>query len=229
MKFILLLLLVLNTCLVSAQPYKTIKVYKPYHWMIGVHWSAIDDDGKKFEGMFDLGPSWNFAPYPTRITVDRYFIYGWSMEVAATYNEYLPAKRVNDTTHLSSTFICFDVNGKYSFYNQYAPRARWIEPYFTFGLGYTYRNNAAASMHTPTVNLGFGLNIWILKNIGFQFHSNGKLAVYPTFWDTHDNYLQHNAGIVYRFKTGKQSNKEFHKRKHKWAHGNKRYKQKNGQ
>lgn len=211
-----------------AQPYKTIKTFKPYNWMIGVSWSVIDDDGHQFDRLFDVNNSWNYLVYPTKLSVDKYFIYGWSMEASATYNLYTPVKTINDTIGLTSVFACIDVNGKYSFYNQYAPRARWIDPYFTFGVGYTYRSSARVSQHVPNVNLGFGLNFWIYKGFGVQLHSNAKIGVYPGFWDTHTNYLQHSAGLVYRFGEGKRNNGDFSRRKNKWAHGNKRYKQKGG-
>tara|TARA_R110002072_G_scaffold302402_2_gene485173 strand:+ start:41880 stop:42572 length:693 start_codon:yes stop_codon:yes gene_type:complete len=211
-----------------AQPYKTIKIYKPYKWMVGVSWSAIDDDGRQFEGIFDVA-NWNYMVFPTRITLDRYFRYGWSAEAVATYSQYLPDKLVNDSTNRGSTFFSFDLNGKYSFYQKYAPRARWIDPYFTFGVGYTYRNSANVSPHVPTVNLGFGLNIWIVRSLGIQLHSNAKIGVYPGFWVTHTNYLQHSAGIVFRWGEGKKnSNGGFGRKKNKWTKKKPKYKPNKG-
>lgn len=206
-----------------AQPNGTLKVYKPYKWMFGVEWTAIDDNGDKFGKLFDLNNSWNLKPYPTRLTVDRYFIYGWSIEFAGSYMEYSEGTIINDSTNVSATFISGDINGKYSFYQSYAPSARWIDPYLTFGLGYTYRS-AGAFEHTPTVNLGGGINFWITHNIGIRLSSNAKFAVYPGIWDTPENYLQHNAGIVVRFNEGNQNNNDFGKKKHKWTKDKKRYK-----
>jgi hypothetical protein len=211
-----------------AQPYKTIKPFKPYKWMFGVSWSAIDDDGRKFDAPFDYATSWNILPYPNKISVDRYFLYGWSAEASATYNQYLPNKMIQCSTDVTSTFCCFDLNGKYSFYTKYAPRLRWIEPYFSFGIGYTYRSSALVAKHVPTVNLGFGLNFWIIKSLGIQLHSNGKLGVYPGFWDTHTNYLQHSAGLVYRIQSLKQRRSDFSRRKNKWTRENRRFKQRKG-
>lgn len=214
-----------------CQPYKTIKPYAPYKWMIGVHWSVIEDDGNQLGDLFNVGKSWNYMYFPTKITLDRYLRYGWSLEGSATYMQYLPGKTVNDTTGLASMFMCVDVNGKYSLYNQYAPRARWIEPYFTFGLGYTYRSSAHVAPHVPTLNLGLGVNIWFVHSFGMQIHTNGKLGLWPGFWDSgfHTNYFQHSAGFVFRW-SGKDKNRnsEFGKRKHKWTRKNERYKKKGG-
>ena len=106
----LLLLLILSSLInnATAQPYKTIKSYKPYKWMIGLSWTAIDDDGRKVDGLFDYATSWNILPYPTRISLDRYFRYGWSAEASATYMEYLPGKLIQDTTGFSSLMFSFD-------------------------------------------------------------------------------------------------------------------------
>ena len=224
MKGLLTIFMVLISVAYSnAQPYKTIGVFKPYKWMIGVEWTAIDDDGNKFGNLFDVNNSWNYKLYPTRLTVDRYFIYGWSMEFAASYMNYDQGKVINDSTNVSATFLSADINGKYSFYQLYAPKARWIDPYLTFGLGYTYRS-AGAFEHTPTVNLGGGVNFWFSKNVGLRLSSNAKFAVYPNIWNTPENYLQHNAGLVLRFGGGNKSNGDFGNKKYKWTREKTRYK-----
>lgn len=213
----------------SAQPYKTIGIYKPYKWMFGVSWTAIDDNGDKFGRMFDVNNSWNILPYPTTVTVDRYFKYGWSMEVGASYTKYELGTLINDSTNYEGTFFNFDVNGKYSFSNLYAPSARWIDPYLVAGVGYTYRQEGAAT-HAPTVNIGGGVNFWVYKGLGIRLNSSAKLGVYPGFWETPENYLHHSAGLVLRTSGGKNDpNKGFKRRKNKWIHkGGKRYKQKGG-
>ena len=211
-----------------AQPYKTIKTFKPYDWMIGVSWTVIDDDGKQFTGLFDVPNSWNFLYYPTKLSLDKYFKYGWSMEVSATYESYLPGKLINGHTDVSGLFLAADVNGKYSFYNKYAPKMRWFEPYFTFGVGYTLRTAGTESIHAPTINLGYGMNFWIYKGFGIQLHSNAKIGVLPMIWTSNTNYLQHSAGLVYRWKKGSRNKGDFDKRRYPWTRKNERYKEKSG-
>ena len=229
-KLLLLSTFILAYGFAMAQPYKTIKTFKPYKWMLGVHWSVIEDDGNQLGDLFNVASSWNYQYYPTKLSLDRYLRYGWSLEASATYNTYLPGKRVNDTTGLASIFFCADVNGKYSLYNLYAPRMRWIEPYFTFGLGYTFRSSAAVAPHVPTLNLGLGFNVWFHKNVGLQIHTNGKLGLWPGFWDSglHTNYFQHSAGIVARWGGGRKSNNAFSKKKHKWTRKTQRHKKNKG-
>ncbi len=209
-----------------AQPYKTIKVYKPYKWMFCVHMSVVEDDGNKLGNPLDIQNTWHYLQYPSRITVDRYFNYGWSMEGAISYNAYLKELRVDDTTGISGTNFSFDLTGKYSFYNLYAPRARWIEPYLNFGVGYTYRN-ALQEQHIPSVVLGGGLNIWVLKQVGIQISSRAKLAAYPFFWDSHASYFQHSAGLVFRTKDSRV-NRQDRSKHHKWTRQTTKYKRKGG-
>ena len=217
------------TSLAFAQPYKLQKEIKPYKWMVGAHWTVIEDDGEQW-GFFDVGPSWHILYYPTKLTVDRYFTSGWSVEVAGAFSQYTPGKRVNDTIGGASLFIAADVNAKKSFYYLYAPRHRWIDPYVTAGLGYTMRSNAYVAQHVPTLNIGAGFNIWIHRIFGLQFHSNAKLGLWPGFWDSsfHTNYFQHSAGIVFRWGDGKNDNGNFGKKKHKWTNKKQKFKKKGG-
>lgn len=227
-KTTLILFLTFTISLAYSQPYKTIKAQKPYKWMVGVSWSVIDDDGRPFSGLFDIANSWNYMYYPTQISVDRYLKNGWSLEASATYTQYPSSHLINGVTGLSSTFLNVDVNGKYSFYNHLSLKMRWFEPYFTFGLGYTYRNNANADPHVPTVNLGYGMNFWVHKNVGIRLHSQAKFGVFPNVWATSSNYLQHSAGFVFRWNERKKSRGDFDKRRYKWMHGKERYKNNKG-
>jgi hypothetical protein len=216
LKRLFLIIIVFVSTSALAQPYKTIKPYKPYKWMFGLHWSAIDDDGSKFGNNFDFNNSWNIKPFPTRFTLDRYFVYGWSAEMALTYGEYSPSKIVNDSTGREGINLSIDFNGKYSFYNNYAPRMRWFDPYFIGGVGFTYRTGTA-DMYVPTVNLGGGINFWFVNWMGIRISSNAKFAVYPKVWDTKSNYFQHNAGIVFRTPDKTSYRYPNNKKQHKWT------------
>lgn len=227
LKRILFLVLTMISLQTFAQPYKTIKPYKPYKWMFGIHWYGLEDDGNKFGGMFDVNRSWNIKPYPTTLTIDRYFVYGWSAEASLAYGQYTTDKLVNDTTGVSGLNLSFDINGKYSFYNLYAPSARWIDPYVIAGIGFTYRD-ATADPYVPTVNLGGGVNFWFINWMGIRLSAMAKFGVYPGFWDTHNNYLQYNAGLVFRT-PDKATYHPSNKKQHKWTNKQpKKYKQKGG-
>lgn len=210
----------------NAQPYKTIKEAKPYKWMFGIHWSIVEDDGDPFGNIFNAATSWNLRPYPSKITVDRYIRYGWSMEAAATYGQYVPRKFVNGETELSGFLGAFDIHAKWSFYNLYAPSTRWFEPYITFGAGYIYRS-VSSPTHTPTANVGGGVNFWLMESLGIQLASSAKFGILPKFWSP-GNYLHHSFGIVYRTPDQKGHRNENDKKRYPWTKKNKRFKIKTG-
>ena len=227
-RFLIAFTLITST-LSIAQPYKTVKVYKPYKWMFGLSWNAAEDDGHKFDGLFDINNNWStLHPFPTRFTVDRYFNYGWSVEGALSYASYTEETRVNDTTGIAGMNLSFDASAKYSFYNLYAPGSRWIEPYLIAGVGYTYRDNSDFE-HVPTLNVGGGLNLWFFrtKQVGIQLASRAKLSGYPFFWDSHANYIQYSAGILYRTKSTRR-NQPSKKKRHKWTKKTQKFKRKGG-
>lgn len=191
--------------------------------MIGVNWMVIDDNGDQFGKLFDFSNSWNFLPYPTRVTCDKYFNYGWSLEAGVGFMQYKPGKIINDSTNVSGFHINLDIQVKKSWYYRFGRKARWIDPYITFGLGHTMRT-AGANEQVPHLTAGIGVNFWATKWLGFQLSGQGKLAIFPLFWTAHDNYLQYNAGLVLRFSKKKKKDNSFRKKKNKWHHKNTKYK-----
>jgi hypothetical protein len=211
-----------------AQPYKTVKPYKPYKWMFGLHWSAIEDDGNTFGGIFDVMGSWNIRPFPTSLTVDRYFVYGWSAELALNYGQYNGNRLVNGVQDVSGINLSSDLHAKYSLYNLYAPSARWIDPYIVVGPGFTYRTGTA-DPYVMTANVGGGVNLWFVDWMGMRLAGLAKIGAVPVFFNSSNNYLQFNAGIVFR--TPDQTTTKYNDQKrHKWAtKRSKKYKKKGGQ
>ncbi len=226
---IILLFASISNFYLFAQPYKTIEKFKPYKWMVGIHWNAVEDDGKPLGGIFNFANSWNMPFFPSKLTVDRYFDNGWSIEGAAAYNRYKAGKQINNQTDVSSIFLSFDVVAKKSFYMNYYPSAKWIDPYISMGVGYTYRStDANVFSHAPSLNVGPGLNFWI-SDIGIQLQSYAKFGLYPGFWSrSTENYLHHSIGVVYRFSEFEQSPNDFDKRRYPWAKKKKRFKKKEG-
>ena len=74
-----------------------------YHWMFGVGWNFVDDDGYDFSNFFDVKNSWHSVAFPSRFTADKYFYNGWSFEGALAFNSYDETKLVNRTIHLYLT------------------------------------------------------------------------------------------------------------------------------
>jgi hypothetical protein len=193
--------------------------------MFGLGWNAVDDDGNAFGNVFDYQGSWNYLPYPSRITADKYIKKGWSLEGMVAYNRYTSSKLINDTTGLSGTFISGDFHVKYSFNRFFNLKTRWFDPYLTGGLGVTYRTVMDQAI-TPNVNLGIGFNFWLTRHWGLQLQSVGKLALVANIYNSNADYLQHTAGVVYKIQPKKKGYQQG-KSQYKWVHGKQRYKRRN--
>lgn len=194
--------------------------------MFGVHWLVIEDDGNPFGGMINVPRSWNLLPYPSRITVDRYLKKGFSLELDAAYMQYYPGKQINGLNGVSAVHFNADIHAKYSPYVTYAPRVKWLEPYFMLGVSYTFRS-ATTTAHAPTFNGGGGVNFWIDKNWGIQLSTQAKFGLFPRFFIS-TNYLQYNAGVVYRTSWERPRRSPNDKKRYPWTKDKQKYKPKNG-
>jgi hypothetical protein len=221
-KRLFLLLFLFNIFNAMAQPAAMTTKKNPYKWMFGLSWSFIDDNGEAYSKLFDIGGSYNFEYFPTKLMVDRYFRKGWSMEGLITYNRFYNDKQINDTTGIEGLLFSGDVHVKYSF-NRFFRRAKWFDPYISMGLGVTYRDVREQPV-TPTVNTTIGANFWFSRKWGAQLQTTGKLGLTSDIYTGDADYLQHSIGVVYRFTPKRGTMNNFSsKRQHKWTNEKTRY------
>ena len=62
---VLLFTLLLITNAVDAQP-SVLANRKPYSWMIGISWTAVEDDGRGLCQPVEVAQSWNCLLYTSR-------------------------------------------------------------------------------------------------------------------------------------------------------------------
>lgn len=196
--------------------------------MFGLSWSIIDDDGRNLAHHFNIAETWNLKPYPVSFMANRYFDYGISAEVSLAAMQYSNAKVINGSTGSGGIFINTDITCKYNFQYFYFPKASWLDPFIHAGIGYTMRINKNTDPHVMTLNVGGGINFWIYKGFGVTLNTTLKWGMLPTPFFSSANYIQHNAGIVYRFNGGRKNNSSFSKKKYPWSHNSKKYKEKKG-
>ena len=185
-------------------------ILKKSHWVFGIGWNVVDDDGKAFKKIFDVKNSWNIPAYPSSIRVEKYYMKGMSFVLKADFNQYKSVKLINSDVplNLSSSFfstdlalkynLCalFDINTKLFHFEQDV-----FDIYTAGGFGYTYRNTPRVGS-VGTFNLGFGMNSWIYEGFGINIEAMSKFGLTSPFFSTPSNYLQYNIGIVYMFKPG---------------------------
>ncbi len=167
----------------------------PWTFNIGGH--VVDDDGNPFSDLFNVSKSWNFLPFPSRISVDAYLKNGWSAQSEFAYTIYKPGKEINNhEIKKSYSFFSADINARYQF-NKLLGEIPWFSPYLAGGLGYTYNPSVGANYRsTATANLGIGFNFWIYENLGINLNSMAKFSMILK----NTNYLHHSIGVIYRYK-----------------------------
>lgn len=202
-----------------AQPAPTL-YSKPYSWMVGLSWTAVEDDGRGLCQTFDVAESWNFEFFPTRIFVDKYFKYGLSAEFSAAFVRYRPGKMVNRMNTVTGVFFNIDLNAKYSFYP--IIRQKWIDPFVSVGIGVTQRTVMPQSASLQA-NVGLGVNFKIYAGLDFQLQTSAKF----TFMGgaaAGGSFLQHQAGFLYKFNAARGSRHNFGSKRYHWTNKKVRYK-----
>jgi len=166
-------------------------------WIAGLSGAVVDDDAKAFKDVFDVKNNWNFLYYPSKINLEGFIINGVSIEGAVTYSQLKKGKLLgqeNSVRQKNVNLIAFDLNGKL-YPNDLSGAPETLSPYVISGLGYTFRA-LAQRRSAITFNIGFGLNLWILKGLGLTVQSTAKFALNNA---SSKNYLQHSLGLIYRF------------------------------
>ena len=181
-----------------GQPVKKVTEVNTYKWMFGVGWNALDDDGNA--GAFYSPENWHYNAYPSRFFVDRYLYNGWSCELSTAFNQYNANKLLNEQLGKTGIFFATDVNLKYSFYKLL--KSGIVDPFVSTGLGLSIRNrdDSLVANTTPTLNVNLGCNFWFSKSVGLQLQTGGKFGLTSPFMGK-SNYMQHSAGLVFRFET----------------------------
>lgn len=202
-KSILLLVLLIDTFFVFAQDIpQLIKKDSTTvsSWMFGIGYSIIDDSGDVFDRVLDIRDSWHALPYPTRISVGKYFKNGLGIEAIAAYTKYNDGKRV-DRIDLNNKVDFFSIDARLSYdLNKLVGDTRWFDPYIGLGVGYTDANNLSRA----TFNGVLGFRTWFNDNWGLDINSSGKWS----FDATATNYIQHVVGVVYKFDSKKELTKK---------------------
>ena len=215
--YILLFLSLIATNVANSQEIKT---QKPYKFMFGLSWNAIDDDGRPFRELLKFRPRWNMFALPTTLSMDYFYKDGMSFEGIMSFNRYKPSNLVNNDLNRSGILFNIDANFKYSFgqlMNQ-----PYADPFVFAGLGYTRRPDPEFNnMFSP--NIGIGVNIMLNEYLGIQLRTAGKFAVHPVFFKHDSNYLHHHFGVVYKM-DAMPWNEDFSKKKYHWLFKNYRWK-----
>ena len=161
-------------------------------WIFGLGFNAVDDAGSEFSNVFDFEDNWNVVPFPSRLSIGRYFKNGLGLEAIGTYNRYKEGKTIDGIINTEDIdYYAIDFRVSYDL-NQILGETGWFDPYVGIGAGYTDANNQGRG----TYNASVGFRTWFSDRFGLDFNSTGKWAMNT---ENASNHIQHAAGAVYRF------------------------------
>ncbi len=170
-------------------------------WMVNFGYNFIDDSGDRAKKLFSFDSQWNAVPYPSRLGLGRYFKSGIGLEGIASYNKYGVGKLIDGTINLQEKdYFGIDLRLSYDL-NKIIGETAWFDPYVGIGLGYSDANNQPRSNYNTTI----GFRTWFSDHWGLDLNSSGKWGLGE---NGATNYLQHAAGVVYRFGIEKELSKK---------------------
>ncbi len=161
-------------------------------WMVSLGINIVDDSGDEFGNLFDIKDGWNAVPFPSRISIGRYFDNGLGLEAIGTYNKYKEGKIVDNVVNPTDVnYLGLDFRVSYDL-NMILGEMGFFDPYIGIGAGYTDANNQGRG----TYNAILGFRTWFSDHWGLDFNTTGKWAM-----DTENasNHIQHAVGVAYRF------------------------------
>ena len=192
-KEMLLVFLVTNIFVINAQTPELTKKDSIIvsSWIFGVGFNAVDDSDDRSYKLLDFKGAWNAVPFPSRLSIGKYFRNGLGVEAIATYNKYKKGKIV-DGLPLTDNKDYFSADSRLSYdLNKIIGETGWFDPYVGVGVGYTDANG----LPRGTYNGVLGFRTWFSDRLGMDVNTSGKW----TMNNNYTNHIQHAVGIVYRF------------------------------
>lgn len=166
------------------------------YWLVSLGTNIVDDSGDEFGELFDLEDGWNMVPFPSRISVGRYFKNGLGLEAIGTYNKYKEGKIIDKQVNPEDVdYFGLDFRVSYDL-NKILGETGFFDPYIGIGAGYTDANNQGRG----TYNAVLGFRTWFSDHWGLDVNTTGKWAMST---ENASNHIQHAVGVAYRFEVEK--------------------------
>ncbi|WP_273566557.1 OmpA family protein [Maribacter halichondriae] len=161
-------------------------------WIIGLGYNIVDDSGDVFDELLSVDSQWNVLPYPSRLSIGKYFKNGIGLEAIGSFNTYKEGKIIDGAVNTEKNNY-FSVDSRVTYdLNKLIGQTAWFDPYVGGGIGFTDAND----QHRATYNAVVGFRTWISDTWGLDFSSTGKWAIGD---NGATNHIQHAAGVVYQF------------------------------
>lgn len=169
-------------------------------WIFGLGINIIDDSGDAFNDITTIKDQWNMVPYPSRLSIGRYFRSGLGVELIGSVNRY-KAGNIIDGVAISEDIPYWAIDSRLSYdLNKLFGETGFFDPYAGVGLGLSDASNETRGTYNAVV----GFRLWFSDKWGVDLNSSGKWRMS----NPATNHLQHAAGVVYRFGIEKELSKK---------------------
>lgn len=160
-------------------------------WIFGLGVNIVDDSGSAFNNMTSIKNKWNIVPFPSRLSIGRYFASGLGLELIGTYNQYKEGNTIDGNT-ITEDIPYWAADARLSYdLNKLVGETGFFDPYLGVGLGYTDANNIGRGTYNAVV----GFRLWFTKQWGMDINGSGKWS----FGNEATNHIQYGIGAAYRF------------------------------
>ncbi|MEB8330300.1 OmpA family protein [Flavobacteriaceae bacterium KMM 6897] len=170
-------------------------------WVAGIGMNIVDDSATPFgDNFLNIKDTWNTVPYPSTLSIGRYFSNGIGLKAIGSYNKYKVGKLIDGRINLAERDY-YAVDGMVSYdLNKLFGESGWFDPFLQAGAGYS----SIGDIGRTTGNVGFGFNTWFNDTWGLNFNTMGKWGIK----EGSTKQIQHSAGVVYRFGIEKELSKK---------------------
>lgn len=169
-------------------------------WIVGVGVNIVDDSGDTYRQLFAVDDEWNMVPFPSRLSIGRYFKNGLGIEAIGTYNKYKKGKIIDDVVNDHDKEY-YAIDGRITYdLNKIVGETGFFDPYIGIGAGYTDANEQPRG----TYNAILGFRLWFSEHWAADISSTGKWSMGKEA----SNHIQHAVGVAYQFGIEKELSKK---------------------
>lgn len=162
---------------------------------------------KTYSQGLDMKDNWNIVPSVSYLSVSKYVGDGFSFEMTGSFNKITKFVEFKPTTVGADArgmvvsnpgnldYYGLDAAVSYSFKSLI--KSKWFDPTLNLGGGYVFMGDASAG----TINAGWGLNLWFMKNVAFTIASTYKTSFDDNRVGNVDipTHFFHQAGLRFQF------------------------------
>jgi len=179
-------------------------------WAVSFGANAIDtkismkgNDHLRFEELYNVSGNFNIVPSVSYVSVAKNVGDNFSFGLTGSFNKI--TKWATHTPSTKNTYVVsnpsdldyYGVDAAITYSFKSLLKSKWFDPTLNIGGGYTFFGDASSG----TVNAGWGLNLWFVKNVALTLGSTLKYGFDDNRVANADmpTHIFHQAGLKFQF------------------------------